>query len=162
MNNKDILNSFHSHLTDSDQTVNMGRDLALCMTGATTIFLHGDLGAGKTTFTRGFVQALGHQGNVKSPTYTLVEPYEVADWKIYHFDLYRLADPEELEFMGIRDYFTDNSLCLIEWPQRGFGMLPQADIELSLTYVDNEREINFSANTDNGSAVLEALKQRRA
>lgn len=162
MNNKDILNSFHSHLTDSDQTVNMGRDLALCMTGATTIFLHGDLGAGKTTFTRGFVQALGHQGNVKSPTYTLVEPYEVADWKIYHFDLYRLADPEELEFMGIRDYFTDNSLCLIEWPQRGFGMLPQADIELSLTYVDNEREINFSANTENGSAVLEALKQRRA
>lgn len=162
MNNKDILNSFHSHLTDSDQTVNMGRDLALCMTSATTIFLHGDLGAGKTTFTRGFVQALGHQGNVKSPTYTLVEPYEVADWKIYHFDLYRLADPEELEFMGIRDYFTDNSLCLIEWPQRGFGMLPQADIELSLTYVDNEREINFSANTDNGSAVLEALKQRRA
>ena len=161
MNNKDILNSFHSHLTDSDQTVNMGRDLALCVTGATTIFLHGDLGAGKTTFTRGFVQALGHQGNVKSPTYTLVEPYEVADWKIYHFDLYRLADPEELEFMGIRDYFTDNSLCLIEWPQRGFGMLPQADIELSLTYVDNEREINFSANTDNGSAVLEALKQRR-
>ncbi|MGB0834912.1 MAG: tRNA (adenosine(37)-N6)-threonylcarbamoyltransferase complex ATPase subunit type 1 TsaE [Psychrobium sp.] len=157
-----MLNSFHSHLTDSDQTVNMGGDLALCMTGATTIFLHGDLGAGKTTFTRGFVQALGHQGNVKSPTYTLVEPYEVVDWKIYHFDLYRLADPEELEFMGIRDYFTDNSLCLIEWPQRGFGMLPQADIELSLTYVDNEREINFSANTDNGSAVLEALKQRRA
>lgn len=161
MNNKDILNSFHSHLCDSEQTVNIGRDLALCMTRATTIFLHGDLGAGKTTFTRGFVQALGHQGNVKSPTYTLVEPYEVADWKVYHFDLYRLADPEELEFMGIRDYFTDRSLCLIEWPQRGFGMLPQADIELSLTYVNNEREINFSANTDNGSAVLDALKQRR-
>lgn len=161
MNNKDILNSYHTHLSDSDQTVNIGRDLALCMTQATTVFLHGDLGAGKTTFTRGFVQTLGHQGNVKSPTYTLVEPYEVADWQIYHFDLYRLADPEELEFMGIRDYFSDQSLCLIEWPQRGFGLLPEADIELWLTYVDNEREIKFEANTKNGQTVLNALKQRR-
>lgn len=161
MNNKDILNSYHTHLSDSDQTVNIGRDLALCMTQATTVFLHGDLGAGKTTFTRGFVQTLGHQGNVKSPTYTLVEPYEVADWQIYHFDLYRLADPEELEFMGIRDYFSDKSLCLIEWPQRGFGLLPEADIELWLTYVDNEREIKFEANTPNGQTVLNALKQRR-
>lgn len=161
MNSKDILNSYHTHLSDSDQTVNIGRDLALCMTHATTVFLHGDLGAGKTTFTRGFVQALGHQGNVKSPTYTLVEPYEVADWQVYHFDLYRLADPEELEFMGIRDYFSDKSLCLIEWPQRGFGLLPQADVELWLTYVDSEREIKFEANTDNGRAVLNALKQRR-
>ncbi|MGB0899255.1 MAG: tRNA (adenosine(37)-N6)-threonylcarbamoyltransferase complex ATPase subunit type 1 TsaE [Psychrobium sp.] len=156
-----MLNSYHTHLSDSDQTVNIGRDLALCMTQATTVFLHGDLGAGKTTFTRGFVQALGHQGNVKSPTYTLVEPYEVADWQIYHFDLYRLADPEELEFMGIRDYFSDQSLCLIEWPQRGFGLLPEADIELWLTYVDNEREIKFEANTKNGQTVLNALKQRR-
>ncbi|OIQ48418.1 MAG: tRNA (adenosine(37)-N6)-threonylcarbamoyltransferase complex ATPase subunit type 1 TsaE [Gammaproteobacteria bacterium MedPE] len=156
-----MLNSYHTHLSDSDQTVNIGRDLALCMTHATTVFLHGDLGAGKTTFTRGFVQALGHQGNVKSPTYTLVEPYEVADWQVYHFDLYRLADPEELEFMGIRDYFSDKSLCLIEWPQRGFGLLPQADVELWLTYVDSEREIKFEANTDNGRAVLNALKQRR-
>lgn len=161
MNNKDILNSYHTHLSDSDQTVNIGRDLALCMTQATTVFLHGDLGAGKTTFTRGFVQTLGHQGNVKSPTYTLVEQYEVADWQIYHFDLYRLADPEELEFMGIRDYFSDQSLCLIEWPQRGFGLLPEADIELWLTYVDNEREIKFEANTKNGQTVLNALKQRR-
>lgn len=161
MNSKDILNSYHTHLSDSDQTVNIGRDLALCMTQATTVFLHGDLGAGKTTFTRGFVQALGHQGNVKSPTYTLVEPYDVADWQIYHFDLYRLADPEELEFMGIRDYFSDKSLCLIEWPQRGFGLLPQADVELWLTYVDNEREVKFEANTQNGQAVLSALKQRR-
>ena len=75
--------------------------------------------------------------------------------------LYRLADPEELEFMGIRDYFSDQSLCLIEWPQRGFGLLPEADIELWLTYVDNEREIKFEANTKNGQTVLNALKQRR-
>ncbi len=159
--NQDILNTYHDCLIDSDQTVLMGRDIALSITQATTIFLHGDLGAGKTTLTRGFVQALGHQGNVKSPTYTLVEPYEVGQWNIYHFDLYRLCDPEELEFMGIRDYFTNKSLCLIEWPQRGFGLLPQADIELSLTYNDLQREVSLTANTDNGQAIIESIKSRR-
>jgi len=160
--NKDIPNTYHDCLTDSDQTVQMGRDIALSITQATTIFLHGDLGAGKTTLTRGFVQALGHQGNVKSPTYTLVEPYEVGEWNIYHFDLYRLCDPEELEFMGIRDYFTNKSLCLIEWPQRGFGLLPQADVELSLTYDEMQRKVTLSANTENGQNIIDALTLRRA
>lgn len=162
MINKDIPNTYHDCLTDSDQTVQMGRDIALSITQATTIFLHGDLGAGKTTLTRGFVQALGHQGNVKSPTYTLVEPYEVGEWNIYHFDLYRLCDPEELEFMGIRDYFTNKSLCLIEWPQRGFGLLPQADVELSLTYDEMQRKVTLSANTENGQNIIDALTLRRA
>jgi tRNA threonylcarbamoyladenosine biosynthesis protein TsaE len=159
--NNQIPNTYHDRLIDSDQTVLMGRDIALSIKQATTIFLHGDLGAGKTTLARGFVQALGHKGNVKSPTYTLVEPYEVVPWQVYHFDLYRLSDPEELEFMGIRDYFNDNSLCLIEWPQRGFGLLPQADIELSLTYVDMQREVSLTANTANGQHIINSLISRR-
>ena len=148
---------FTCHLSDSEATVALGNQLAACCESATTVFLHGDLGAGKTTFSRGFIQSLGHQGKVKSPTYTLVEPYEVAGWKVYHFDLYRLSDPEELEFMGIRDYFNANSLCLIEWPQRGFGLLPQADLELTLRYEGEQRIASIVANTINGQTILGKL-----
>lgn len=148
---------FTEKLQSAEQTVAFGGRLSEACSEPICIYLHGDLGAGKTTLTRGFIQALGHQGKVKSPTYTLVEPYELADWQVYHFDLYRLGDPEELEFMGIRDYFVGNSHCLVEWPERGEGILPQADIDLTLTYVGQQRVIELRANNDLGIRVLNKL-----
>ena len=148
-------------LEDEHATVAMGEQLAHLVTNklnqGLVVYLLGDLGAGKTTFTRGFVKGMGHLGNVKSPTYTLVEPYELPPWRIFHFDLYRLADPEELEFMGIRDYFADDCCCFIEWPDKGKGMIAEADLILNIAYSGEKRTINFQPLSENGQLIVSEL-----
>ncbi len=148
-------------LENEQAMVALGAQLAEACGGQGIIFLHGNLGAGKTTFSRGVLRQLGHQGAVKSPTYTLVEPYEVNGQKIYHFDLYRLSDPEELEFIGGRDYFSEKSLCLVEWPARGQGELPEADLEFTFEYNLPGRKALIVAGTETGQIILDAIKTLR-
>ena len=154
------LTEYQQILVDEAATVAFGGLIAQAISDGdcgVTIYLEGQLGAGKTTLTRGIVIGLGHQGKVKSPTYTLVEPYQLADWSVYHFDLYRLADPEELEYMGIRDYFSNRAVCVVEWPQRGEGMLPVADLLVNLVYVEQHRQITLLSRTDKGAKIVQSV-----
>jgi len=121
------------------------------------VFLEGNLGAGKTTLCRGILRSRGYEGAVKSPTYTLVEPYQLATGNLYHFDLYRLNDPEELEFMGIRDYFDRDNLCVVEWPEKGEGFLPRPDVFIAIEVAGAGRKLTIMAFTPSGEAVLDIL-----
>lgn len=145
-------------LADEQATLALGADLArACPENLCVIHLEGELGAGKTTLTRGFLRALGHQGKVKSPTYTLVEHYQLNGRPLFHFDLYRLSDPGELEFLGLDDYFQNKAVCLIEWAQRGRGYLPKPDLKIQLSYQDHARRAVITANSELGEQICGKL-----
>jgi tRNA threonylcarbamoyladenosine biosynthesis protein TsaE len=149
------LDSRSCFLADESQQVALAREVAKYLGSSFIMLLKGDLGVGKTTFARGFIQASGFEGVVKSPTYTLVEPYPISnDRMCYHFDLYRLADPEELEFTGARDYFNENDVCLVEWPEKAEGFLPPADWICEFSHHDEGRDLVISAMSDKGKRLM--------
>ena len=150
------------YLDDAAATEKLGALLASHCRPPCVIYLHGELGAGKTTLVRSFLQAAGHSGTVKSPTYTLVEPYDLALGQIYHFDLYRLSSAEELEYMGGRDYFSDTAICLVEWAERGEGWLPQADLDIYLSYRPPGRQLRLLGHRQKGKELVAAVERELA
>ncbi len=144
-------------LADEAATVAVGTKLAHASEGHGVIALRGNLGSGKTTLCRGLIRALGHTGAVKSPTYTLVEPYELGATRVLHYDLYRLSDPEEVEFLGMRDFLDGRTLTLIEWPEKAAGFLPPADLDLSLEVLPSGRFLRWQALTPHGQKLAAAL-----
>lgn len=150
--------TLQSFLPNEEATHLYGQELAGILLYPCVIYLHGELGAGKTTLVRSVLQHLGYMGRIKSPTYTLVETYELDKCTVYHFDLYRIEDGEALEFVGIRDYAHQQAITFIEWPEKGQGYLPQADLDISLVYDDTGRQIFVSSRTEHGLQMLSAME----
>ncbi|MBP0598804.1 tRNA (adenosine(37)-N6)-threonylcarbamoyltransferase complex ATPase subunit type 1 TsaE [Herbaspirillum sp. LeCh32-8] len=152
----------HLHLPDEAATAKLGADLAQVLTPGLAVYLHGDLGAGKTALTRALLHAAGHPGRVKSPTYTLAEPYEVEIAgrmvTVIHFDLYRMASPEEFLDAGFREHFNENTICIVEWPEKGDPVLPAPDIHVSLMLAQHGRDVELRALSDKGHQCLARLK----
>ena len=153
-------NVFSQIIISEEAMESFGSSLGQILQTGGVVYLEGELGAGKTTLSRGILRSFGYRGNVKSPTYTIVEPYVFDSLIVYHFDLYRLADPPELEYIGVRDYLNPGNLCLIEWPNRGTGFLPKADLRITVEVVDSGRLVNINANSDRGQAALVTFKQQ--
>ena len=131
-------------IKDEREMLEAGQQLALLLKPGMLVFLVGDLGAGKTTLVRGVLRGLGHDVAVKSPTYNLVEPYTIKDQPVFHFDLYRVRDAEELEYMGMRDYLSNESICFVEWPVNGGDLLPEPDFLVEINIYGSERELLVS------------------
>ncbi|OEZ56150.1 tRNA (adenosine(37)-N6)-threonylcarbamoyltransferase complex ATPase subunit type 1 TsaE [Duganella sp. HH105] len=153
---------FQAHLHDEAGTAALGAALARAISPGLVIYLHGDLGAGKTALTRALLHAAGHVGTVKSPTYTLSEPYaiELEGRKVgvIHFDLYRMGSPEEFLDAGFREDFNGDNICIVEWPEKADRVLPAADINLFLTVAGNGRDVELQASTALGNSCLQRLK----
>lgn len=151
-----------THLHEEAGTLALGAALAHAIAPGLTIYLHGDLGAGKTALTRALLHTLGHQGPVKSPTYTLAEPYNIATatglLQIVHFDLYRMGSPEEFLDAGFREHFNAETVCIIEWPEKADGILPAPDLRISLSVAGEGRDVELLALSDQGIACLNRLK----
>jgi tRNA threonylcarbamoyladenosine biosynthesis protein TsaE len=145
------------NLADESATIALAQRLAARLKPGMVIYLHGDLGAGKTTLVRGILNALGYTGRVKSPTYTLVEPYHIAGLDLRHFDLYRLHDEEEWEAAGFRDEFDGHNIFFIEWPEHALGLIPPADVKIDFEILAQGRNVVIQANTPTGRECLKQL-----
>lgn len=152
---------FKTHLNDEAGTLALGASLARALEPGLTIYLHGDLGAGKTALTRALLHAAGHAGHVKSPTYTLAEPYSVViagrPVDLIHFDLYRMSSPEEFLEAGFREHFNEQSVCIVEWPEKAESVLPSPDIKVFLNIAGQGRDVELQALSDQGLQCLDRL-----
>jgi len=150
-----------TQLADETSTQALGAALACTLTPGLNIYLHGELGAGKTSLARALVQSAGHTGRVKSPTYTLVEPYTInaagKALSLMHFDLYRMGSPEEFIDAGFREYFDSDHLCVVEWPEQAQDVLPQADLDIFLSVAGEGRAVELRANSEQGTTCLNHL-----
>lgn len=143
---------------DQEATEHLARELAKEMPKNMVVYLYGDLGAGKSTFARAFIQALGFEGSVKSPTYTLLEVYQYGDDKhAVHMDLYRIAEPEEIDYLSLENYENSATVTLIEWPEKGEGFIPLADIKLFFSMCEQGRNLDIEATNDQATKWLEIL-----
>ena len=173
-----MMSEFEDFLKTEKATLKFGRQLAMATfseefrstdpnallenegikTVGAVLYLIGGLGAGKTTLARGFMRGYGYKGAVKSPTYTIVEPYEFNRCNIYHFDLYRLNDVEEMAYLGVEDYFATQNICIIEWADRGEKLIPQADLVISLANQGAGRLLHCRTFTEKGFKIIERLR----
>lgn len=151
------------HIDSLQATARLGAELAGALAAAARsqpvlVTFRGSLGAGKTTLIRAIIHGLGFEGNVPSPTYTLHEPYEVAGLAVHHLDLYRLQDAGELELIGVRDILDRAGVCLVEWPERGAGVLPDPDLEVEIEAAADHRRVRVAASSETGADLLAALQ----